>query len=107
MAGWGVVIHSLLGRGKEGSSESLRMWFSWSASGLGAKFGTPSPPSSLEDLYVAEEYRGQGISKLLFKHLGDLAREKDLARIDWVVLDWNEVRSKFLSICSRSLLAVD
>lgn len=35
--------------------------------------------------------RGQGVGKALFRYLGQLCEEKDLARLDWVVLDWNEV----------------
>lgn len=44
----------------------------------------------LEDLYVEEEYRGKGVGKMLFRMLGKICEEKDLARMDWVVLDWNE-----------------
>lgn len=35
--------------------------------------------------------RGKGVGKALFRHLGQLCEQKDLARLDWVVLDWNEV----------------
>lgn len=52
---------------------------------------------SLEDLFVKEEYRGQGIAKTLFSYLGQVANEKDCPRMDWVVIDWNEVRLFFPS----------
>ncbi|KAM0755163.1 acyl-CoA N-acyltransferase [Meredithblackwellia eburnea MCA 4105] len=44
----------------------------------------------LEDLYVEESHRGQGIAKVLFRYLGQVCVEKDLARMDWVVLSWNQ-----------------
>ncbi|GAA6000704.1 hypothetical protein JCM10207_004616 [Rhodosporidiobolus poonsookiae] len=43
----------------------------------------------LEDLFVEESHRGQGIAKRLFNYLGKEAEERKLPRMDWVVLDWN------------------
>ncbi|KAI5476650.1 hypothetical protein MNV49_007428 [Pseudohyphozyma bogoriensis] len=48
----------------------------------------------LEDLFVSDAYRGQGIAKLLFKYLANICKEKDLARMEWVVLKWNEGAKK-------------
>jgi ribosomal protein S18 acetylase RimI-like enzyme len=45
----------------------------------------------LEDLYVDPQARGGGIARKLFEALGEAARENDCARIDWSVLDWNEL----------------
>ncbi|WP_125781221.1 GNAT family N-acetyltransferase [Pseudoalteromonas rubra] len=44
----------------------------------------------LEDLYVAQDQRGQGAGKALMKFLAQLAIEKDCGRFEWVVLDWNK-----------------
>ncbi|GAA5916412.1 hypothetical protein JCM6882_001552 [Rhodosporidiobolus microsporus] len=44
----------------------------------------------LEDLYVSESHRGQGIAKKLFNYLGKVCDERGLPRMDWVVIDWNE-----------------
>ena len=44
----------------------------------------------LEDIFVVPEYRGVGIGKALFGHLGRIAIEKDCGRVDWQVLDWNQ-----------------
>ncbi|ORY90897.1 N-acetyltransferase GCN5, partial [Leucosporidium creatinivorum] len=44
----------------------------------------------LEDLFVKEEARGLGVGKALFRYLGQICKEKNLPRMDWVVLDWNE-----------------
>ena len=43
----------------------------------------------LEDLFVTESMRGQGIGKALFGYLGKLCKDLELPRMDWVVLDWN------------------
>lgn len=44
----------------------------------------------LEDLYVSEESRGNGIGKLLFDQLFIEAKQKGLNAICWQVLEWNE-----------------
>lgn len=43
----------------------------------------------LEDLFVRPEARGRGHGKQLFLTLAKIARERDCARMDWSVLDWN------------------
>lgn len=63
---------------------------------------------------MTEEARGLGVGKALFKYLGNLCKQKDLARMDWVVLDWNEpakevyrrmgaVQVSACSLCQRSI----
>jgi len=49
----------------------------------------------LEDILVTEEMRGKGIGNLLFEALIAEAREKQLNRMCWQVLDWNEPAIKF------------
>lgn len=44
----------------------------------------------LEDLYVREHLRGQGIGKLLLSHLASIAIERGYGRMEWAVLSWNE-----------------
>ncbi|MFM5893880.1 MAG: N-acetyltransferase family protein [Novosphingobium sp.] len=48
------------------------------------------PGIYLEDLYVREAARGSGLGKALLSHLAALAVERDCARLEWSVLDWNE-----------------
>ncbi|OYW16077.1 MAG: N-acetyltransferase [Novosphingobium sp. 12-64-8] len=48
------------------------------------------PGIYLEDLFVRPEARGAGLGKALLAHLAALAVERDCARLEWSVLDWNE-----------------
>jgi len=48
------------------------------------------PGIYLEDLFVRPEARGAGIGKALLAELARLAVERDCARLEWWVLDWNE-----------------
>lgn len=43
----------------------------------------------LEDLFVRPEFRGRGYGKLLLATLARLAVERNCARLEWSVLDWN------------------
>ncbi len=43
----------------------------------------------LEDLFVRPAYRGKGIGKALMRRLAQHCVERDLARFEWAVLDWN------------------
>lgn len=47
------------------------------------------PGIYLEDLFVKPEARGSGLGKALLSHLAALAVERDCARLEWSVLDWN------------------
>lgn len=47
------------------------------------------PGIYLEDLFVNESVRGKGVGKLLLKYLAHLAVERNYARVEWAVLDWN------------------
>lgn len=48
------------------------------------------PGIYLEDLFVRPAARGSGLGKALLSHLAMLAVERDCARLEWSVLDWNE-----------------
>ncbi len=47
------------------------------------------PGIYLEDLYVRPAARGAGLGTALLTHLAALAVERDCARLEWWVLDWN------------------
>jgi len=44
----------------------------------------------LEDLFVLPEARGKKVGKDLLIHLAKIAVERDCARFEWSVLDWNQ-----------------
>jgi GNAT superfamily N-acetyltransferase len=44
----------------------------------------------LEDVYVQPAHRGNGVGKMVLKHLARLAVELDCGRFEWTVLDWNQ-----------------
>jgi GNAT superfamily N-acetyltransferase len=43
----------------------------------------------VEDVFVMPEARGKGIGRAMFRHVAKLAVERDCARLEWSVLDWN------------------
>ena len=47
------------------------------------------PGIYLEDLFVTPEARGSGLGTALLAELARLAVERDCARLEWSVLDWN------------------
>ena len=53
------------------------------------------PGIYLEDLFVEPEARGVGLGKALLVRLAQLAVERDCARLEWAVLDWNEPSIRF------------
>ncbi len=49
----------------------------------------------LEDLFVKPQFRSHKVGLALFKALGNVAKENDCGRIDWAVLDWNQLAIDF------------
>lgn len=47
------------------------------------------PGLYLEDLFVRPAARGSGLGKALLAHLAELCVDRDCARLEWSVLDWN------------------
>ncbi len=43
----------------------------------------------LEDIFISDKYRNQGIGKLFFEKLTQMAKKIKCGRMEWVVLDWN------------------
>lgn len=48
------------------------------------------PGLYLEDLFVRPAFRGRGYGEALLRHLARIALDRDCARFEWSVLDWNE-----------------
>lgn len=49
----------------------------------------------LEDIFVQEASRGQGIGNLFLKRLEELAKEKDCIKMMWKCLAWNQTSRNF------------
>lgn len=49
----------------------------------------------MEDLYVCQKYRRQGLANVLVKRIAKLAVEKKIKRVNWSVLDWNKGAREF------------
>jgi GNAT superfamily N-acetyltransferase len=47
------------------------------------------PGLYLEDLFVRPEARGAGAGRALLARLAQIALDRDCARLEWSVLDWN------------------
>jgi GNAT superfamily N-acetyltransferase len=62
------------------------------------------PGIYLEDLFVRPAARGSGLGKALLSHLAMLAVERDCARLEWSVLDWNEPAIGFYQKLGARLL---
>ena len=49
------------------------------------------PGMYLEDLFVLPEWRGRGFGRKLLAHLAGIAVDRQYGRMEWSVLDWNEL----------------
>ncbi len=53
------------------------------------------PGMYLEDLYVIPRFRRHGLGRMLLTHLARVARDRGYGRLEWAVLDWNELAIGF------------
>jgi GNAT superfamily N-acetyltransferase len=53
------------------------------------------PCMYLEDLYIIPEVRGTGAGGKLFDRVVEIAQERNYARMDWQILDWNTPAIEF------------
>ena len=49
----------------------------------------------VEDVFVAQPYRGRGIGLALFRHMARIALERQCTEMAWNVLDWNAPAIEF------------
>lgn len=49
----------------------------------------------LEDLFVREQFRGNGIGKALLASVAKIAKQEQCYGVHWEVLDWNEKAIEF------------
>ena len=67
----------------DGQVVGLALWF------MTYSTWTGRPSLYLEDLFVDDAARGQGVARALMTRLAQEAKARDCARMDWAVLDWN------------------
>jgi GNAT superfamily N-acetyltransferase len=53
------------------------------------------PLMYIEDIFVLEEYRRQGIGTKMFEFCVEQAKDHGCGRVEWCVLNWNEPGIKF------------
>jgi GNAT superfamily N-acetyltransferase len=53
------------------------------------------PTLYLEDLFVLPDARRHGVGSAIFDYLARQAVERDCGRMEWVVLDWNQLAIDF------------
>jgi len=49
----------------------------------------------LEDFYVKPQFRGEGFGSELFDQVVEIAKAREVKRMDWQVLDWNTPAIEF------------
>ena len=57
----------------------------------------------LDDLYVKQAFRGQGIGSELLEKLFEVARKENCKRVRWQVLDWNEPAIALYEKCGAEI----
>ncbi len=74
---------------EEGEVQGMALYFfNWST-------WEGRPSLYLEDLYVKDSARGKGFGRSLLIKLAQIAVEKNCARFEWEVLDWNQKARDF------------
>lgn len=81
--------------GERPHAEAALAWIGQQPVGMVVFFSTYStflgkPGVYLEDIYVQEQWRGQGVGRLLMQYVARMAVERGCARFEWSVLNWNE-----------------
>jgi GNAT superfamily N-acetyltransferase len=62
------------------------------------------PTLFLEDLFIRPDARRQGAGSVLLKHLAAEAVRRGCGRMEWMVLDWNELAQNFYRQAGASQL---
>jgi GNAT superfamily N-acetyltransferase len=63
------------------------------------------PTLFLEDLFVLEEYRKRRVGRALFETVLNEGRRRGCGRMDWNVLDWNQLAIDFYSKLGAKYMA--
>lgn len=74
-------------------------WY-WTYSSFAARQGL-----FIEDIYVQPKFRKHGIGRAFFSFLSAEALREGAARVDWMVLDWNEKAMEFYKRMGSRMVA--
>ena len=86
--------------GKKRAAEAILAEYQGRVAGFAVYFYNFStfegkPGIFIEDLYVDESHRRQGLGLAMFMYIARLAKERGCGRLEWSVLDWNEPAIQF------------
>ena len=81
-----------------GQVQGLGIWF------LNYSTWTGTHGIYLEDLYIRPSARGSGYGKAFLRHLAVICAERGYHRLQWWVLDWNEVAIAFYEGLGATLM---
>jgi GNAT superfamily N-acetyltransferase len=96
--------------GKEACAEALlvhddaqqavayAIWFKTFSSFLG------KPGFWLEDIYVKQTHRQQGLGRSILTYIAGIAAERRYGRFEWSVLDWNKPAQNFYTSIGAKVL---
>ncbi len=62
------------------------------------------PGLYLEDVFVASEYRRQGVGKALMTSVAKIAFDRGCGRLEWSVLEWNQNAIEFYQSLGATVL---
>ena len=86
--------------GEKSVAEAILAEYQGAAAGFAVYFYNFStfegkPGIFIEDIYVDESHRGEGLGLAMFMHIARLAKGQGCCRLEWSVLDWNESAIRF------------
>ena len=86
--------------GEKSVAEAILAEYQGAAAGFAVYFYNFStfegkPGIFIEDIYVDESHRGEGLGLAMFMHIARLAKGQGCGRLEWWVLDWNESAIRF------------
>lgn len=101
------LLYSLFG--EKPAAEALMLNWQGEPAGYGIFFHNFStflgrPGLYVEDIYVRPQFRRKGIARAVFIHLAGLAVQRRCGRLEWSVLDWNELGKGFYRSLGADLL---
>jgi GNAT superfamily N-acetyltransferase len=96
--GQSPCAEALLVRDGDHQAVAYAIWFKTFSSFLG------KPGFWLEDIYVRQEHRQQGLGRLILAYIAALAVERGYGRFEWSVLDWNTPAQSFYTSIGANVL---